>query len=213
MRRKTIGAVVGVVLALAVAATAVAATTGGATPLGKLFAADRAEHRAQLAHDLAGKLGVPEVRVTQALDQVRSERQQAHLREHAQLLAKQLNVPEQDAQRALEQARSDLAARRSAGGPPPARGAFVQSIARSLHKTPAEVKQALKAIRKQMLDNRLSQAVANGTLTKQQADQIRQRRESGAFRHGRHAGHGWRGFGGPPPGPDGPSPPPGGDGP
>jgi hypothetical protein len=101
-----------------------------------------------------------------------------------------------------------------APGPQPGRlrprAAFVDTIAKDLHKTPAQVRATLKAVREQMLERRLSEAVAAGRLTRAQADQIKHRIESGTFppRLGRH----WRGGFGPPPGGAPEGPPPGPDG-
>jgi hypothetical protein len=221
MRPKMIALGIAGVLAVAIGATASA--SGGGGPLGFL-GGDPKEQRAQYAKDLAGELGIDADRVEKAIESVEQKRRDAFESEQAKALADKLDVSEADSKKALE---AGFAAMRNHAVPPkpPARGRlpddpFVKAVADSLNKDAADVRKALRDIARDKLESKLDEAVKSGRLSKEQADRIRKRIESGngefGFRmHGRGHGPGGPGHGpggpgpgmawGPPPGP-----PPGG---
>lgn len=197
-RKRTVAAGVGGVLALAAAATAIAAPGGG--PLGVFD--DRGERQAEQARALGEKLGVAPGRVERALREIHAERREAREDEMARALAERLEVSAADAERALERAFAEKRERRADGPPQPGErrerdergGRLATAIAAALDKEPAEVRQALTEIRRERLDARLAEAVREDRLTQEQADEIRQRVESGRGpgfgRHGGGRGHG-----------------------
>jgi hypothetical protein len=190
-----------VVLAIAIGATASA--SGGGGPLGFLKG-DREQERAQYAKDLAGKLGIDQNKVEQAMSDVEKQRREAFETEQAKALADKLDVSEADAKKALE---AGFAAVRDRGRPPSpgqqGNDPFVKAVADSLDKDVADVRKALRDIQRDKLESRLDAAVKSGHLTKEQADQIKKRIESGQGpKFGPPGGHGF-GSGGPGGGPPG----------
>ena len=210
MRRRTMAAIAGAALALAAVTTALA--TPGDGPLALLGGGDRDERRAEHARALGEKLGVDASRVERALGEIHSERREARQDALARAVAERLAVPAGDAERAVERAfavtrperglpRPEHGERGEKGGP------LTRAIANELDKRPQEVREALRAFRRERLEQRLAEAVREGRLTERQADELRERIES---RRGRGLGpHGRPGFG-PPHGDHGPGfgPPP-----
>jgi len=207
-RKKVVAASVAAVLALAAGTTALAAPRGG--PLG-LFG-DDGDRRAEQAEALGKKLGVDPARVDRAMQEVHQERHEARQDEMAKALAARLNVSQADAERALERAfaakRAEFERAPEPGAGPDRgehRGGLAKAIAVELDKTPAEVKKALTAIRRERFEVRLAEAVKEGRITQKQADEIRKQMKSGdgpgfgpphgGPMHGRGGGPG--GFGGP----------------
>ena len=224
-RQKQAAAGVATVLALGVGATAVAAP-GGDGPLGGVFGPSPQERRAEQARDLAKELKLPEQRVRQAIDRVGEKRRAEHHAERAKELAKRLDVSEDDASQALEKGREALRKEfesnrgREGFRPRGARNAFLKAVAAELDKSTEEVRKALQGIRKDRLNAKLAEAVKEGRLTQEQADQIKEQAEKrpGRFHfRGGHGPGGPGGPGGPPPGGGGrngdfmPPPPPPGD--
>jgi hypothetical protein len=199
--------------ALAVGGTAIAAQGHG--PLG-VFGGDGKDRQAEFARDLASKLdGVSAAQVQRALDEVRKERQSEHRTELAKALASKLDVPSDDVEKALVKA-EDQARRSFQRGQPP-RDPLVQTLAKELDKSEADVRKAFQAVQRDHIDRELDQAVKEGRLTEKQADTIRKRAEQGPPRFGRRLHRGPRGFGGPGvgvplPGPGAGGPPPDGPG-
>lgn len=219
MRPKIIALGIAAVLVVAIGATASA--NGGGGPLGFLRG-DPEQERAQYAKDLAGELGIEQDRVEKAIDSVEQKRRDAFETEQAKALAAKLDVSEADAKKALESAHAAM--RDRIKGMPPERpkrngdDPFVKALADSLDKDPADVRKALRDIARDKLESKLDEAVKEGQLTKEQADRIRKKIESGngkfGFRvHVDGPGHGPKPDG---PGPGGPGfglhvgPPPGG---
>ena len=210
-------AIAGAVGALAIAGTAIASPGGG--PLG-LLGGDRDEHRAELARNLAGKLdGVSPGEVNRALGQVERERRARHRAELASGLAAQLDESKEKVEEALAKAEERMR-RGFREGRPPREGPHA-SLARALGKSPEEVRKAFHALHQQRLERELDEAVKEGRISKERAEQIKKRFEDGPpgprmrFRHG-PGGPGGPGVGpapGPPPGGGDftlPAPPPGG---
>jgi hypothetical protein len=199
MRPKLIALGIVGVLVVAVVATASAAGGGGG-PLGFL-GGDPDQQKAQYAKDLAGELGIDQARVQKAMDSVEQKRRDAFETEQAKALADKLGVSEADAKNALEKA---FATMRDRSGPPPrilrnGEDPFAKALADALNKDVADVRKALRDIARDKLNSKLDEAVNSGRLTKEQADRIRKRIESGDGKFGlRVHGHG--------PGPGGPGP-------
>ena len=209
MRPKIIALGIAAVLVVAIGATA-SANGGGRGPLGFLRG-DPEEERAQYAKDLAGELGIDQNRVEDAIDSVEQKRRDAFETEQAKALADKLDVSEADAKKALQEAHEKL---RDEIGPPPrikrlgedpprikrlGEDPFVKALAEALDKDVADVRKALRDIARDKLESKLDEAVKDGSLTKEQADRIRKKMQSGAGRFSLHAhgpGHG--------PGPGGP---------
>jgi hypothetical protein len=206
MRPKMIALASVAVLLVAVGATAYA--SGGGGPLGFLHG-DPDQQRAQYATDLAGQLGIDKNRVEKAMQDVEKQRRDAFENEQAKALADKLGVSEADAKKALE---AGFAAIRDQGKPP-AQGErpdspFLKAVADSLNKDIADVRKALRDIQRDKLESKLDEAVKSGRLTKEQADRIRKRIESGNGKNFGPPGH--RGFGAGAPGPGAGGPPGGG---
>ena len=180
---------------IAVAGTAVAA--GGGGPVGGLFGDDRQE---ELAQDLAQQLdGVSPNEVEQALEAVGEENMEERRTAMAEAIAAELDGVDSSAvadalAKHEEQARASIE-----NGERPEMGSLVTTLADELGKSEDEVTAALEAANDKQAEERqaemlekLDEAVANGDVTEEQADQIRERIESG------HSGHGGpRGPGGP----------------
>lgn len=214
MRRRTMAAIAGAALALVAVTTALA--TPGDGPLALLGGGgDRDERRAEHARALGEKLGVDPGRVERALGEIHSDRREVRQDALARALAERLDVPVGDAERAVE--RAFAVTRPERGLPRPERGErgergekggpLARAIANELDKRPQEVREALRAFRRERLEQRLAEAVREGRVTERQADELRERIES---RRGRGLGpRGGPGFG-PPHGGHGPGfgPPP-----
>jgi len=188
---------------LAAAGTAVA----GPGPLGDVFGEDREERRQEFARDLASKLdGVSAEQVERALREVHEERRAEHRREMARALAAELDgVSAREVEQALEKAHEQTRQSFEEGDRPRRvdRDAFVETLARELDKSEAEVRNALRAARRKRLESKLEEAVREGRISEQRADEIRERIEEGPpflFRHrvGPPGLPGPGGFGGPP---------------
>ncbi len=180
-------AIAAAVLAIGVAGTAVAAPGGSV-----LGGGDREERQAEFATDLAQKLdGVNRNEVEQGLEELRSEREAQMLNERAESLASGLDgVSVDQAKTALENVR--------------------ESIGESERPDPSEVdallaeelgvsEDDLTEARKAEMTQRLDQAVEDGAITEEQADEMREKIESGEARPGGpgHGGPGGPGHGGP----------------
>ena len=207
MRRPiAIAAVLGT---LAVAGTAVAGSGGG--PLGGVFGEDREERQQELARDLASKLdGVSAEQVERALDEVHAERRAEHRAELARALASKLDgVSVEEAEQAIEKAEERLRQAFEDGDRPPRRDVFVQTLASELDKSERQIRNALRAARRERLESKLDEAVREGRISEERANRIRERLEEGPpFGRGlRHRG-GPPGFFGGPGGFEGPPPPP-----
>ncbi len=197
-RRIAIAAVIG---GLALTGTAMAA---GGGPEG-LFGGDGKE---QLADDLAAQLdGVTPGEVERALDSVAEQQMEDRRTEMAAGIAAELDGVEADAvadalAKHEEQVRSAIES-----GERPDIGSLVTTLSEELGKSEDQVTSALEAAQQAGMEEhqadalkRLDEAVSNGDISEQQADQIRERIESGP-------GFGPGGPGGPGFGPGGPGSP------
>jgi hypothetical protein len=209
MRRFVIAASVA---ALAVGGTAIAAPGDG--PLGVL-GGDPEERRAEFARDLASKLeGVNANEVEGALEQVQQERRAEHRAELARDLAAQLEgVSAEEAEQALDKAQEQL--RQSRGEDFRPRDDFIETLARELDKSEDQIEKALADARSARFEQKLDEAVKEGRINEERANEIRERIEErppfGRGHFGRRGGFGPGGhfgghFGGPPPGMEGPPP-------
>jgi len=199
-KRIALGAAIAV---LAIGGTAVAAPGGGG-PLG-LFGADREEGKAELARDLAGKLGggVSAAEVRKALDQVHEERHAERRSAQAKALAAELDgVSVAQVEAALKKAHDQFEQDRTAGTRPE-RGAYLATLAKELGQTEAQLRTAHRAAHRKQLEARLDEAVKDGDITKARADQISKRLADGRGLDGPGHRGGRRFHGG---GPGGPGP-------
>jgi hypothetical protein len=161
---------------LAVAGTAIA----GPGPLGGVFREDRDERRQEFARDLASKLdGVSAQEVDGALRELHAERRAEHRAELARALAGKLEgVSAGDVEQALEKAeermRQAFEERQR-----PDRELFVETLASELDKSEREIRNALRAARRDRLESKLDEAVREGRISEERADQIRERIEEG----------------------------------
>jgi hypothetical protein len=166
-------AMVAVVAMLAAAGTAIAATDSQpANP-----------QQGQFARELAANLGhgITATEVQRALDKIREQHMAARRAELARALAPRLDLNVTTVEQALAKAQGQLHQAFEAGRrPDPA--AFVRTLAQELNKSESEVRGALQAARRELLDKRLDAAVKAGRLTQQQADAIRRRVEPGSGR-------------------------------
>ncbi len=181
-------AITAAVLAIGAAGTAVAAPGGGVFGGG-----DREQRQAEFAADLAQKLdGVNRSEVEQGLEELRAEREAEMLDERAEALASSLDgVSVSEARAALESVRESVGE-----GQRPDPSELEAALAEELGVSVEELSQARESEMKQRLD----QAVEDGAITEEQADEIRERIESGELPpKGPH--------GGGPGGPDGPGGP------
>lgn len=203
--------------ALAVAGTAVAA---GGGPFGGPLGGDRQE---QLAEDLAGELdGVNPNEVSEALQSVAEQKRAEHRAEIAAGIAAQLDGVDADAVEAALSKHSEQVQAVLEAGERPEMGSLATTLAEELGKSEDEISTALEAAREAGIEQRqaemlerLEAAVESGEISEEQADEIRERIESGppAGMHGGPGGHrpgpgepGGFGPGGPPqggPGTDG----------
>jgi hypothetical protein len=201
-RRIAIAAVIG---GLALTGTAMA---GGGGP-GGLFGGPGSE---ELAQDLASQLdGVTPGEVEQALDSVAEQRSEERRAEMAAGIAAELDGVDADAvadalAKHEEQVRSAIES-----GERPDMSGLVTTLSEELGKSEAEITKALDAARESEMEahkadalKRLDEAVANGDVTDEQADQIREQIENGPG----PGGPGGHGPGGPGFGPGGPGLPP-----
>ena len=206
-------AILGGIAALAVAGTAIAAP---GSPVG-LLGGDEDPQR-EFATELARELGgVSSGEVERAMEAV-AERHLAERRaEMAAAIAAGLDgVSAERVEAALEAGEQQM--RRSfEAGEPPAPGDLAESLAADLGVGEDEVERALEAAREQELDEhraeaerRLDEAVEQGRISEEQADELRERLEQGppVPEHG-PGGPGLAPGGPPPIGPGGPggSPP------
>ncbi|MFN8161665.1 MAG: hypothetical protein U0R52_11555 [Solirubrobacterales bacterium] len=211
--------------ALAMTGTALAASGGGAVA-DILGGPD--EHQQEFAQDLAGRLGVSESKVEQALQGIEDQHRTEATREMAEGIAAQLDgVSADDVAKILEAEQAEMEAQmRSGQVPDPGTRSktdpLVSALADGLDLSQGEVESALTAAgkaheeaeRKEM-EKRLDAAVASGELSQSQADRIRRRIEAGPPAGG-PGGPGGPGVGGPgamggfPGGPGMGGPPPGG---
>jgi hypothetical protein len=204
--------------ALAVTGTAAAA---GAGPGAGIFGG----HDDEFAKDLAQQLpGVSAGDVSDALDAVEEQRHQERIDEMAKGIAEQLDgVSADEVAKVLSKYEEQVHKQAGSGERPDQRGerpdqsGLVTALAEGLDLSEDEVTQALEAARDAAMEEhkaealkRLDEAVANGDVTSEQADQIRERIENGQFGPGGPGGHGPGGpmaggpEGGPPPGLGGP---------
>ncbi len=190
-------AIAAAVLAIGVAGTAVA------SPGGSVFGGgDREERQAEFASDLAQKLdGVNANEVEQGLDQLHSEREAEMLNERAESLASGLDgVSVEQAKTALENVRESIG---EGERPDPSEADAL--LAEELGVSEDDLTDARKA----EMTQRLDQAVEDGAITEEQADEMRDKIESGEAGPGGpgggpgHGGPGGPGHGGPD-GPGGP---------
>jgi hypothetical protein len=224
MKRGRIAAVV-TVAALATTGTALAASGGG--PVKDIFGGD--EPQQQFAQDLAGQLGVSESKVQNALENVEEQQRSEQTLAFAQSLAAQLDgTSVDDIVKVLDDQQQKLEQQMKSGNPPsqaerPGGGEdpLVSALADGLGKSKSEIQDALDAAQKAEFEShkkemlqQLDQAVSDGKLTQDQADNIRKQIENGPPSGGPGPG----GPGGPPPiglavpGPGGPGGGPGGPG-
>ena len=168
MRRPiAIGATVAM---LAGAGTAIAASDSPpAGPLGR---------EAQFARELAANLGhgVTAAEVQRALEKIRERHMAARRAELARALAPRLDLGVSTVESALEKAQGQMHQAFESGRRPDP-GLFVRTLAQELSRNESQVRAALQAARRELLDKRRDAAVKAGRLTQQQADAIRQRVE------------------------------------
>ncbi len=195
-------ATVATIAVLAITGTAMAAGGGPGGILGD-------DDKQEFAQDLAGQLdGVSPVEVSEALDAVAEERMQEHRAEMADAIAAELDgVDAEQVSDAL--AKHEKQMREGfESGERPEMGSLVTTLSDELGKSEEEVQTALEAVgEKKAAEHeadalqRLDEAVEDGEISEEQADQIRERIESGG---GFRPGHGPGGPGGPGFGPGGP---------
>jgi hypothetical protein len=173
MRRPIV--IAAVLASLAVGGTAIAASQ---SPL-----AGPRDREAQFARELAADLGhgVTAADVQRALAKRRARHLAARRAELARALAPRLDVGVSAVEQALGKAQANLHQAFESGRRPDP-GLFVRTLAQELNKSESQVRQALQAARRELLDRRLDAAVKAGRLTQQQADAIRRRVEQGAGR-------------------------------
>jgi DNA-binding transcriptional regulator YhcF (GntR family) len=182
-------AIAAAILAIGVAGTAVAAPGGG------VFGGSPEEKQVEFARDLAQKLdGVNANQVEQGLAELQDERRAETLNERAIELASQLDGVSVDrAKAALETVHESVEE-----GTRPDPSEMDSALAEALGVSEAD----LEAARQAGAEDRLDQAVKDGEVTEQMADQIREQIESGEMPEG-GPGHGpgpggpGSGFGGP----------------
>lgn len=205
MRRKiAIAAVIG---GLALTGTAMA---GGGGP-GGFFGGPGSE---ELAQDLASQLdGVTPSEVEQALDSVAEQRGEERRAEMAAGIAAELDGVDADAVADALAKHEEQVHSAIESGERPDMGSLVTTLSEDLGKSEAEVTTALEAARETEMEahkadalKRLDEAAANGDVTDEQADQIREQIENGPGPGGH--GPGGHGPGGPGFGPGGPGLPP-----
>lgn len=179
-------AVAATVLALGVAGTAVAA------PGGNVFGGSSDDKQAEFASGLAQKLdGVNANEVEQGISELRAERETEMLNERAQNLASQLDgVSVEQATAALNEVQSS-----AEEGTRPDRAETEKLLAEALGVSEEDLQNAQQA----EATERLDQAVEDGKVTEDQADEIREQIESGEMPKGGrgHGGAGGPGHGGP----------------
>ena len=160
-------AIAAAVVALGAAGTAIAAPGGG------VFGGDRDEHQAEFAKDLAQRLdGVNANEVEKGLDEIHAEREAEMLNERAKGLASQLDgVSVKQAKAALESVHKQL----ESEGTRPDPDQVDKQLADQLGVSPDDIQKAHQA----EAEARLDQAVEDGRLTEEQADQIREQIENG----------------------------------
>jgi hypothetical protein len=186
-------AIAAAVLALGVAGTAVAAPGGG------VFGGDHEAKQAEFASDLAQKLdGVNATEVEKGLEQIHSERQAEMLDKRAESLASGLDgVSVQQAKAALETVHESVGE-----GQRPDPSEVNALLAEELGVSEEDLDSARQA----EMEQRLDQAVEDGAITEEQADEMRERIENGDLPKGGHpgGGHGGGPIGAGPGGPGGP---------
>lgn len=170
MRNTRLVVVLGVLVA-ALAASSALAVTGN--PLTRKDSNDRQQRQAAA---LGKKLGIAPSKVSKALSEIHADRREARRTRRASELAKHLGVSPTAARNALAKGRG---AARAAGKSTKPGKAFRAAVAKELGKSPAEVGEALKGMRRTKLTERLSAAERNGTITKKRADKLRKRIASG----------------------------------
>jgi hypothetical protein len=179
------------VIALGAAGTAIAAPGGG------VLGGDPEERKAEFASDLAQRLdGVNANQVEKGLEAVHAAREAEMLNQRAEGLASQLDgVSVEQAKSALESVHETLKSEETR----PDREQVDQLLADELGVSAEEIQKAHQAEQ----ESRLDQAVKDGALTEEQADQIRERIEGGEgpVPGGGHPGPGPGHPGGPPGGP------------
>ena len=184
-------AIAAAVIALGAAGTAIAAPGGG------VLGGDREEGKAEFASDLAQRLdGVNANQVEKGLEEVHAEREAEMLNQRAEGLASQLDgVSVEQAKSAMESVHETL----KSEGTKPDREQVTELLADELGVSAEEIQKAHQAEH----ESRLDQAVRDGALTEEQADEIRERIESGEgpVPGGGHPGSGPGHPGGPPGGP------------
>ncbi|MBK5111801.1 MAG: hypothetical protein JJE10_10680 [Thermoleophilia bacterium] len=182
-------AIAAAVIALGAAGTAIAAPGGG------VLGGDPEERQAEFASDLAQRLdGVNANQVEQGLEEVHAEREAEMLNQRAEGLAGQLDgVSVEQAKSALERVHETL----KTEGTRPDPEQVDKQLADELGVSVEQIQKAHQAEQ----ESRLDQAVEDGMLTEEQADQIREQIESG---EGPVPGGGHPGPGGPGGAPGGP---------
>ena len=164
---------------LAIAALLAVAVAGGTAlaASGPPFASPK-DREASFARELAANLGhgITAAEVQRALEKVREQRMAARRAELARDLAPRLNLSVGVVERALTKAQTQIRQGFESGKRPDP-GAFVRTLAQELKKSESQVREALQATRRALLDRRLDAAVKAGRLTQEQADAIRRRVE------------------------------------
>jgi hypothetical protein len=191
-------AVAAAVVVLGAAGTAVAAPGGGVFGGG-----DPEQRQAEFASDLAGKLdGVNANEVERGLEQLHAEREAEMLNERAEALASGLDGVSVEQTRAALESVHDSIGEGQRPDPSEVEAALAEELGVSVDE--------LTEVRKSEMKQRLDQAVEDGAITEEQADEIRDRIDSGELPPGGpHGG----GPGGPPHGGPGGPGGPGGAGP